>query len=239
MRPYILLSCALAAFGLTSTARAGRLNDTGQVRCYDAGAATGTVSVGTPNASITDGTFARQDCTRGLAAADAMGQMTKTGASSVKGRDYTKVANNGGALPASAALGAGATDWACTQDNLSGLVWEIKTSDGGTRDINKRYAWSAAVAYVATVNALALCGSADWRLPTLKELTALVDYGASAAPVIDGTYFPNTTASPFYWTGTESAATASNAWYVSFNSGLTTEVAKTNAYAVRLVRGGP
>jgi hypothetical protein len=50
---------------------------------------------------------------------------------------YTKIANNGANLPDSALLGTGPTDWACTRDNRSGLLWEVKTADSGLRDWNK------------------------------------------------------------------------------------------------------
>ena len=45
--------------------------------------------------------------------------------------------------------------------------------------------------YVAAVNAAALCGQSDWRLPTPKELLSLVNFGAFNL-LIDTSYFPNT-----------------------------------------------
>lgn len=56
---------------------------------------------------------------------------------------YIKISNDGKALPATATLGAAATDWACTlaynpaADTY--LLWEVKTTDGGLRDWNKPY----------------------------------------------------------------------------------------------------
>jgi hypothetical protein len=47
---------------------------------------------------------------------------------------YTKIANDGSELPDSATLGTNPTDWACTKDNKTGLIWEVKTDDGGLRD---------------------------------------------------------------------------------------------------------
>ena len=43
---------------------------------------------------------------------------------------YTKMANNGAELPDSAYLGSGATDWACSRDNATGYIWEVKTTSG-------------------------------------------------------------------------------------------------------------
>ena len=40
------------------------------------------------------------------------------------------MANNGTDLPESALLGSGPTDWACTRDNTSGLLWEVKSGQG-------------------------------------------------------------------------------------------------------------
>jgi alpha-tubulin suppressor-like RCC1 family protein len=45
---------------------------------------------------------------------------------------YVKICNNGdqedtGACPAKPALGTQPTDWACTLDTVSGLIWEVKT----------------------------------------------------------------------------------------------------------------
>jgi hypothetical protein len=33
------------------------------------------------------------------------------------------------------------TPWACVQDNVTGLVWEVKTADGGLHDQNDSYTW--------------------------------------------------------------------------------------------------
>jgi len=95
--------------GLPVAAQTLRLNDTGQITCYDNSATpTGTVSPFTPNPTATG--FAAQDCVRGAAAADALGRMVKVGGSTVPGRDYTKIANDGSVLPADAELGSGPTD---------------------------------------------------------------------------------------------------------------------------------
>ncbi|MDD5754313.1 MAG: DUF1566 domain-containing protein [Methylococcales bacterium] len=58
-----------------------------------------------------------------------------------KGTGYTKIANDGSTLPDSAILGTKPKDWACTKDNKTGLIWEVKTNDGGLRDSSKRYTW--------------------------------------------------------------------------------------------------
>ncbi len=59
--------------------------------------------------------------------------------------NYTKVCNSGALAgeedcPVNPVLGNKPTDWACTKDNDTGLIWEVKTTDGGLRDMNKDYA---------------------------------------------------------------------------------------------------
>ncbi|MFI3135775.1 MAG: DUF1566 domain-containing protein, partial [Methylococcaceae bacterium] len=112
--------------------------------------------------------------------------------------DYVKVSNSGNALPASAVLGSGADDWACTYDDKTQLMWEVKTTDGGLRDQEWSYTWydtnspdgnkgsSSGYASCKTsgrcdtekftqdVNAQGLCGSKDWRLPDKEQLNGLV-----------------------------------------------------------------
>ncbi|CAK8714126.1 hypothetical protein GKODMF_05725 [Candidatus Electrothrix gigas] len=39
------------------------------------------------------------------------------------------------------ALAASATSWACVQDNVTGLVWEVKTDDGALHDGSDVYTW--------------------------------------------------------------------------------------------------
>jgi len=253
--------CSALCLGLFASTAFAQLNDTGQITCYNATAATGTVSPAT-NDPETAG-FDEQDCTRGAAAADALGAQTKIGGSSTPGRDYTKIANNGSVLSASATLGSNPTDWACTRDNITGLIWEVKTDDGGLRDKDNFYTWYNAdgnvnggnagtaagancnatlancntTAFRDAVNAASLCGVTDWRLPTAKELQSLVDYGHGAGPSIDQVWFPNTLYY-YYWSGQNYAPNASGAWVVYFGNGNLNAYSKGDDNAVRLVRGG-
>jgi hypothetical protein len=56
------------------------------------------------------------------------------------GFSYTKLNSSGQPLADQAAVYA-TTPWACVQDNVTGLIWEVKTDDGGLHDKDDRYTW--------------------------------------------------------------------------------------------------
>jgi hypothetical protein len=173
---------------------------------------------------------------------------------------YTKIANDGSKLPKTAKLGTGDKDWACTKDNTTGLIWELKTTDGGLRDWNNRYTnyffgdigygtSNNADVFVSAVNKQTLCGKFDWRLPTKDELMKLVvcsdgKYDADGSctnekkvtqPTINSAYFPNTQQKPLYWSSSPNAYSSSGAWGIYFGGGSQPNV-KYDNYFVRLVR---
>lgn len=267
MAPYPHQALLLVAgLLLTAPAPAQRLNDTGQIICYNGSTSTGTVSTGTPDPETAG--HDEQDCTRGAAAADALERMVKVGASTAPGRDYTKIANDGSELPASAVLGSGAGDWACTRDNITGLIWEVRSDDNGLRDMDWSYTWydtngtvnggiagtlgtsstcnstlpnCNTTAYRDAINELSgsnrLCGASDWRLPTPIELRSLLHLGRTSAPYIDASWIANTVNSS-YWTATTSARVLATAWSVSFFDGSLNTSGKSSSLQVLLVRGG-
>jgi len=247
----VLLPTLLCA----SLAQAAGLNDTGITDCWN--------DTGITNRGVAadNGTHPRQDCRYGRDAAAAAGVLPKVGGGS-KGFDFTKIANNGQTLPASAPLGSGPTDWACTRDNVTGLIWEVKATSG-LRSKDHSYTWynsdaatnggSAGTAsggtcftagrcdtekFLQDVNATGLCGASDWRMPSRKELVSIVDYGiAIPGPTIDMNYFPNTTASDF-WSASANADYSGYAWDVDFNDGLAGGYVKYYDFQVRLVLAG-
>lgn len=100
-------------------------------------------------------------------------------------------------------------------DNVTGLMWEQKTDDGGPRDMDNTYTWKDALAYCEN---LILGGHTDWRMPTPKELERLVDLTRNN-PAIDTDYFPNTKSGK-YWTGTTcSGCHKHKAFAMDFNDG--------------------
>jgi hypothetical protein len=233
---------------ITALACYGKLNDTGIKSCSD-GSSNG-LTCPVTGYEGQDGNYGR-DVTKNL---KKIGKGTA-------GFDYSKIANNGSVLPATTLLGSGAKDWACTRDNVTGLIWEVKTSDAGLRDQNNTYSWYNAdnttnggavgypnygtctggiscdtEGYVKAVNAVKLCGKSDWRLPKKSELYSIVDY-SRYSPAIDSTYFPNTT-NGWAWSSSPNASGSSYAWVVNFYSGSGYGDSKSSSLVVRLVRGG-
>lgn len=172
------------------------------------------------------GDFPGQDGQQGQDVVAANGLLTKAGRG-MAGFDFTRLDDIGDEVDDTSA------DWTCIRDNLSGLIWEAKTTDAGLHDRLHSYSWyqssdnggyagvlsgataSCSIAscntesYVAAVNGAGLCGFYDWRLPTHKELLSIVHFGNSSGPRIDTDYFPNTSnglAAPvWYWTNMASA----------------------------------
>jgi Protein of unknown function (DUF1566) len=236
---------------ITATACYGELNDTGIQACSD---------FGTNGLTCPVAGFAGQDAEYGRDAVAKKGTFPKIGKGS-GGFDFTKIANDGSVLPTSAVLGTGAKYWACTRDNVTGLIWEVKTADGGLRDLNNTYSWynpdnktnggfagypndgsctggisCNTESYKTAVNTIKLCGRNDWRVPKKSELYSIIDY-SRYRPTIDTTYFPNTPID-FFWSSSPYAGINDNAWSVSFYTGTDYYDHKYYIRAIRLVRGG-
>lgn len=241
-----------ASFTATApTPTTGALNDTGIQFCgaYPSG----------NNDPCTGSEPLGQDADYGRDALAAMGQLTKIGGGNA-GFDFTKISNAGNPLPVSAALGSGTNDWACTRDNVTGLIWEVKTDDGGLRDQGNTYTWYDPASpdgnpgtanggscvgsdcdtthYRDAVNAEGLCGASDWRMPGVKELEGIADFGRYN-PAIDSAYFPNSPSS-YFWSGSPYASDSNYAWYVNFLHGYADYFAglRSTSFRVRLVRAG-
>lgn len=162
------------------------------------------------------------------------------------GFSYTKIGANGSKLTHDAIT------WSCVQDNVSGLIWEVKTDDGGLRDKDLSYTHYSlaydplglygsagdAAGFITAVNDQGLCGAKDWRLPTVEELHGLVDYSAAyPGPSIDQRFFPNTQ-SNLYWAADQHARHAENGWVVYFDDGRIFSDDRLHFFPIRLVRSG-
>ena len=176
--------------------------------------------------------------------------------------DYTKLDAHGSKLPSSA------KSWSCVLDNRSGLIWEVKTNDGGARDKDNKYRWGGkgvgdwdgkGVVFgdwnrlVDAANSEKLCGFSDWRVPDLYQLASLVrcrsgryrnlgnlGYGCT------GSYQRPAIAIDYFpnaqfgphWSASPYANYSGNAWQLYFNYGYD-YVNSRNYYShVRLVRVG-
>jgi hypothetical protein len=109
-------------------------------------------------------------------------------------------------------------------DNVTGLTWQQAVPV-------TRYIWADAVAYCPT---LALAGHSDWRLPSIIELSSIVDLGQSG-PIINPTYFPSIP-SDFFWSASPLAGSSSSAWAVLFGDGFTDYGDVSGTLYVRCVR---
>ncbi|MDD5011978.1 MAG: DUF1566 domain-containing protein, partial [Phycisphaerae bacterium] len=107
-----------------------------------------------------------------------------------------------------------------TTDNGTGLMWVADHAAIGTvggYNFASTMSWSDALLAVTALNSAAYGGYSDWRLPNIKELQSIVDYGR-VGPAIDTTYFPNAQ-SYSYWSSTTLAGGTVYAWYVYFDDG--------------------
>lgn len=206
-----LLSVALAMLPLLALKPAlaqpnpAALNDTGIIICYG------------PNSPCDPALHFKQDAMVGRDAAArsaGSGLVTNTG----KGFSFTKISGAGADLPIDRALGDAPNDWACTRDNVTGLIWEIKSaSPSHVRYKQNTYTWynpdpaknggnpglqnggTCSVAgrcdtdkYIQDLQGTNLCGKVNWRLPVPKQVQNLFDMGYPVAyQVFVPAFFPN------------------------------------------------
>ncbi len=150
----------------------------------------------------------------------------------------------------------------CVLDQFTGLIWEVKTTDGGLHDRAHTYTWfdpdeaqgeldyrgksdggECAVsacdthAYPAAVNERGLCGFSDWRMPSRDELGSISDPRKTRTPPsINTVYFPNTQPGE-YWSSNDYQFQFDTAWLWNFGNGLDRVEWKASPRYVRLVRG--
>ena len=131
-------------------------------------------------------------------------------------------------------------------DNRTGLTWEKKTE----ANVTTTYDWQGALDYVAELNAMnggtGFAGHNDWRVPNVKELLSIVDYGRFS-PSIHPSFGPTVGAygGLKYWSSTSWAAyyPEGSAWAVDFgdawgNYDGVSAWSKASSLRVRAVRGG-
>jgi len=243
-----------SATGIIFNDDPGGLNDTGITLWGDKTA---------NNLGVTQASFPGQDADYGRDGNAATNSDTDGRA----GFSFTKLDGTGTALLDQAAAYA-ITPWSCVQDNVTGLMWEVKTPTNSSY----QYSWynstgvndggNAGTAnaggppggtplcgnktdcdtekYVAAVNAAGLCGYTDWRLPTAKNLRSIVDFGIAPSGLIlpIDSNYFPHTFPGYHWSSSPSAGNASAAWYINFGAGESATSGKSGTYSIRLVRGG-
>lgn len=122
-------------------------------------------------------------------------------------------------------------------DMASGLMWAKDPSqcgvDFGTPGNPAQMNWESAI---DACNNLSYAGHTDWRLPNIKELLSILDFGKTP-PAIDETFFPNTE-SDYYWSSTAEFGLVNSKWIIDFSAGWVESQAKTDEYYPRPVRLG-
>ena len=146
-------------------------------------------------------------------------------------------------------------DGTITDDN-TGLMWEKQSQDLSIHDVRNTYTWDRAFdVHVAGLNGMNFAGHRDWRVPNVKELQSIVNYG-NQFPAVSLAFNTNCTSgctvrtcsctairdpeSPAsgYWSSTTSAGGPGNALFVGFGDGFLTSDNKAFGFFVRAVRGG-
>jgi hypothetical protein len=122
-------------------------------------------------------------------------------------------------------------------DNLTGLIW-LKDADAGDGTETWADALNICNSLATGQQGLSDGSSAgDWRLPTVKELHSLIDFGNVLPALPTGHPFSGVQSSR-YLSSTASADSTAHAWGVDVGNGGVYPSTKTNTYYVWPVRGG-
>ncbi len=236
----VVITMTVCVFAISSLSFAGSLPDTGQTGCY----------LSSPITCPQEGEpYYGQDAQY-----------------DINPQSYTKLDGSGNSLPNDA------TEWLIVRDNVTGLMWEIKDADDSVadnsnpHDADNTYTWhdsnqitnggdpgasgdgTDTEDFINALNYAGFGGYNDWRLPTVKELSLIVNTEFNTHypvhnPAINTDYFPETKTN--YWTSTAYAYYPPSAWVVDFghsswgtsfcNGGIYSRD-KSDSYYVRAVR---
>jgi hypothetical protein len=121
----------------------------------------------------------------------------------------------------------------CVTDNLTGLMWAKNANLA-----NATRTWQGALDYVAAMNGgQGLCGHQDWRLPNVRELASLPNYGEDNSTLwLTQQGFENVQGT--YWSSSTYADDPENAWFVVMWSGGVHADDKDGHLSVWPVRAG-
>ncbi len=145
--------------------------------------------------------------------------------------------------------------WTCVLDNVTGLVWEVKLPFGiHNKDLTYQWGGVSAIGrdhpnregpyfdpswneLVEGSNNESFCGFDDWRVPTVNELSSIVNHD-TYVPAIDLTIFPYWGQSGYpYWTASPVAGNSDvYAYVISIINGNDDFSDRNQFNYVRLVR---
>ena len=126
-------------------------------------------------------------------------------------------------------------------DTKTGLIWkrclEGQSGSDCASGSAEAFTWQQALQRAQTVNSSGgFAGFSDWRLPTIKELSSLVEHQC-VDPAINLTRFPNAS-NHWLWSSSAVAGISNYARLVSFSYGRTDWDSKSVSSRLRLVRSG-
>jgi hypothetical protein len=137
-------------------------------------------------------------------------------------------------------------------DLNTGLMWEKQSDNGGLNDRDQLFTWANAQTHITALNSAGYAGHADWRLPNVRELLSIVNYGVANPAVTASAFHTNCfggcvstacscTAFVHYWSGTAATNLPGSQFTVNFTDGSVLTLVKnvSNTAAVRGVRAGP
>jgi PKD repeat protein len=174
----------LLILSISERAMAFQLPDTGQTKCYD-----NQVEIACPQP---EEAFYGQD-----------------GNYIINPPSYTKLDEYGNPLPGSA------PSWTMVRCNRTGLIWEVKTTDGSVHDKDNQTSWQLATDnFITNLNTNSFGGFSDWRIPTVNELSLIIQRGDTG--IHD--YLPNLGTSE-YWSANVNLSLPQKAWSVRLVEG--------------------
>lgn len=114
-------------------------------------------------------------------------------------------------------------------DQATGFMWTQQDSgavnDNGTirtesdDNFGNGRTWTDTLAWVEKMNAVNYLGYSDWRLPDIKELQSIVEYGKTELPATDPDYFNLSRPDCYVWSSTTCGDFPEMADYIAFGRG--------------------